>query len=257
MKTAKSVTDIYAFRNPASIQLIRTGIALAVLFLLLLCRAQTIPAQNPKAAEKHHKQGLHYYEQEQYADALQAFNQALQLDSQFTQALNNKGNVFFRMGQPDKALYWYDEAIKTDSSFSTAFFNKGYLLIQKGENANALFNFNRAVSINPDNASTWSHIGWIKYRMMMYKEAEKEQTKALNIYSDYPLALYRRGKTRVKLMKFLQAENDFTKCIALSNYAPSYYERDHLKTLENQTQLAIKDLRNAIEQKPRYLKAYL
>jgi len=71
-------------------------------------------------------------------EAVTAYKKAIQIKTDYQQAHNNLGKVYFTLGRYDDALTEYNNALKIDPDFH---FNLGYTYLQKDELDNALKEF--------------------------------------------------------------------------------------------------------------------
>jgi tetratricopeptide (TPR) repeat protein len=95
------------------------------------------PLDNPQDAETWNNKGVALAGQNQYDEAIQAFDHAIQLDPQYAKAWNNKGVALAGQNQYDEAIKAYDEAIRLDPQYAKAWQGRGLALKALGRNAEA------------------------------------------------------------------------------------------------------------------------
>lgn len=95
-------------------------------------------------AQNNHARWLEYN-----ARALAAYNKALNLRPNYTEALIDKGNVLDEMGQPIEALRCYDRALELSASSLEALYNKGVALHWMGRHSEASDAMDRVLTHNP------------------------------------------------------------------------------------------------------------
>ena len=76
-----------------------------VLLVLLACGG-------PGGAESHNSDGVKYFEEGRFEDAIAEYDEALRLDSQYAVAYYNRGAAYFTLGQFERAIEDYGEAIR-------------------------------------------------------------------------------------------------------------------------------------------------
>src|SRR5512137_471613 len=86
--------------------------------------------------------------QERYGEAIQAYDQAIRLDSNSTDAWYNKGNALKSQGEYDQAIQAYDQAIRLDPNFAEAWRKKAAAFSASGRYDEAMQAFNEAVNIS-------------------------------------------------------------------------------------------------------------
>ncbi len=114
---------------------------------------------NPNDKNIHNAIGIIYLQKlEDYPKAIKHFKEALRLDENFSEALNNLGNTYAKMGEFDKAIEAYKKAI-----------------------SNPLYK-NAALALN--------NLGMVYYRIAKYDEAIDSFKEALKRFSDFHLPYY-------------------------------------------------------------------
>ena len=86
---------------------------------------------------------------EQWADALQSYNEALRLKPDLLEALHNRGVVLQSLNRFEAALAGYDRTIAIKPDFPEALNNRGSTLRALGRLEEALTSFERALAIKP------------------------------------------------------------------------------------------------------------
>ena len=72
------------------------------------------------------------------------------IDGNFTFALNNKGLVFYKLGQPDKAIAYLDKALDISPNDLLLISNKGLILVELEDTNQALNLVDPFLVENPD-----------------------------------------------------------------------------------------------------------
>ena len=84
-----------------------------------------------------------------YADAIDAYRQAVQADPEFTDAFCNLGTVHYNRGERDLARVCYERALGLEPSHVEANFNLANLLEELGEDESALRHYKDAMAVDP------------------------------------------------------------------------------------------------------------
>ena len=87
------------------------------------------------------KQGL-------YAEAIQNFDKAIQLDAEYAKAYNNRGNSYANLGQYQRAIEDFDKAIQLDPNDALTYDNRGLAYDALGQDAEANADQAKACSLN-------------------------------------------------------------------------------------------------------------
>jgi tetratricopeptide (TPR) repeat protein len=107
--------------------------------------------QNPKSAEGYNLLGIIYTSEKNYAQALDAFQQALNIEPKSTITRNNIGNVYVAQQNLVLAEQEFRKALQLDPSNNDGNYNVGLVLLAKGAPAQAIPYFQR---VHPSNTPT-------------------------------------------------------------------------------------------------------
>ena len=123
---------------------------------------QVLPAPKPvhisdPQAVLLYEQGLKLYYQRSYPEALDRFNQALQIDALCYEALNAKGATLAFQGHHDQGLALIKQALELNPSFVYAQFNQGLALELAGRWDESIAAYQKALQL--DHRDTWSYYG--------------------------------------------------------------------------------------------------
>ena len=209
--------------------------------------------QTEEASERLELSIIHFYRGESYAsnerpnDAIQAYNQALNIKPNDYITLNNKGNVLTNLGLLDDAIKNYDLALQIKHDYSDALSNKGAALAQLGEFDNAITAFEQALKIQPDNYILLYNKGLALARLGEARAAVKAYNKALNIKPDDHAALNNKGLVLARLGDFDNAIAAFNQALRIKPYEHSpLYNKACVYGLRNKPYKAITWLEKAI-----------
>ena len=99
------------------------------------------------------------YIQQEYLDAIKAYNRAIDIDPRYAEAWNNKGLALAKLGKYSEALLAYQQAIDVDPKRADTWFNKGDALYMQNIYDEACKEYAKALQINPKYAEAWNHKG--------------------------------------------------------------------------------------------------
>ena len=106
--------------------------------------------QNPNNAETWTQLGHAYFDSNQPAKAIEAYNKSLEIIPSNPSVLTDLGIMYRRNGQPDKAIETFDKALQVSPGFEQALFNKGIVLYNDfGNAAGAIGIWKELVIVNP------------------------------------------------------------------------------------------------------------
>jgi cytochrome c-type biogenesis protein CcmH/NrfG len=107
--------------------------------------------QNPNNAETWTQLGNAYFDSDQPAKAIEAYNKSLAIIPGNPSILTDLGVMYRRNSQPDKAIESFDQALKISPGFAQALYNKGIVQFNDlGKNDEALKTWKELLLISPD-----------------------------------------------------------------------------------------------------------
>ena len=104
-----------------------------ICFVFILSLMLTTSAHCQQTSEDWNNKGNSLIAQDEYYKAIQAYDEAIRLDSNYTDAWINKGNALMNQERYGEAIQAYDQAIRLDSNSTDAWYNKGNALKSQGE----------------------------------------------------------------------------------------------------------------------------
>lgn len=156
--------------------------------------------------------------------ALADFNRSIALDSVFAPAHINRGNILQEMGRHEDAIYDFSKAIELESKYTLAFCNRGKSYKDLGMYEHAIQDFNRVIQLEPNFVSAYFHRGDVHRKMGNDLDAIFDYTKAIELDPANAVAYNNRGLSNNNLKKYQQAIRDYKKAIEISpDYAAAYY----------------------------------
>jgi type IV pilus assembly protein PilF len=152
------------------------------------------------------------------APAEQALRKAIELDPYLSDAHNNLGAVYDRMGRKDEAEKEFHLAI-ADPGYATpekAYLNLGVLYASEGRDEEALRSMRRAVEINPKYFQAHFQLASLLDRMGKLEEAAREYEVAAPEYRGSGDFQYRLGLAYFRLRNYPKAREHLAKVLEMS-----------------------------------------
>ena len=108
------------------------------------------------------KQGKRANYQDKPDEAIELFNQAIEIDPKFSDAYSGRAFAYYIKGNNDQAIADYTKVIELDPSNADVYISRGssYNDIEKFDLA--LGDFNKAIELEPENARAYNNRGWAK-----------------------------------------------------------------------------------------------
>ena len=156
--------------------------------------------------------------------AQELYNQVLKTDPNHTDANNNLGLIFKKLGENQKAIGYFEKAISIDPNYVIALNNLGIIFKELRENQKAIDYFEKAIAINPNFANALNNLGIIFQELRENQKAKDCYEKAIAINPNYVNALNNLGTIFQALGENQKAKGCYEKAIAINpNFANAHY----------------------------------
>jgi len=119
------------------------------------------------------KKGRVFFSQGRYEEALQAFDQSIQVNPKSAESWNYKGIVLLLTYKYEEAMKFFDVAIALEPSFATAWNNKAEALYAMGRYDEAILACDRAIQLDSSSPDSW-----YTKALILKKEAHAAFTRA-------------------------------------------------------------------------------
>ncbi|MGI9544060.1 MAG: tetratricopeptide repeat protein, partial [Cyclobacteriaceae bacterium] len=196
-------------------------------------------------ADIHHHIGLCFTGLEQFDQAIAAFNQAIQMNSQDPNYHINRGWAYARMDRSSAAIADYKYALILDPGNELAQYN----LAQEGEQAGDLSmqEYDHIIENNPDFASPFVNRARLKMLEADYKGALQDYNQAITIEDNDAAIFINRGLAKEKLKNYTGALEDYSQAIEIEpNLDAGYRNRANVKSALERWNDALDDYDEAI-----------
>lgn len=107
-------------------------------------------AENPTDAETWIQLGNNFFDSNQFAKAIDAYNKALELNPKNANVWTDLGVMYRRSGKPNEAIDAFDRAISINPKHEVSRFNKGVVLLHDlDDTAGAIQAWEDLIAVNP------------------------------------------------------------------------------------------------------------
>ncbi|MFC1861984.1 fused MFS/spermidine synthase [Chloroflexota bacterium] len=223
-------------------------------------------ATNPTLAPCYVILGNIYIQWQQYEDALDAYNTALELVTTNAFLYLRRGYAHQNLPVPgsEQAIADYNTAIKLYPGYADAYVYRGWYYIEKGDLTQAMSDLNRAIQLDPGLADAYLLRGRSYFNQNDYDKSIADYSRAIKLsptvsmYMDIGVAsssawhsLQNTGDYSWAEEYYYQALSAFTSAIALKgDYAVAYLYRGQLLRDIGYRDSAIDDFEKVIELDP-------
>lgn len=137
--------------------------------------------------------------------AIAALKRAIELNSNFPEALNNLGVAQAELAEYDKAIASYEKALSIRPVYAAALFNLGDALLEKKRFVEAIQNYKKALELEPRDPDILFNLAVAFHKNKQFPEAIESYTKALELTPDDPDILIQLGMSLFEDKKYDQA----------------------------------------------------
>lgn len=139
------------------------------------------------------EQGNVFTANQDYEEAIAAYDQALAIKPDKYEALNNKGNALGNLGRYEEAIAAYDQALFIKPDDHEVLYSKGIALRNLGRYEEAIAAYDHALAIKPDKYEALDNKGYALTLLKRFEEAEACFNQAITINPDHANAWYNKG----------------------------------------------------------------
>ena len=129
--------------------------------------------------------GIALADEKRYVEAIAAFTEALDIDPSSAIAAiawGRKGNCFVSLNQYEDAVDCYDRALEINPAYSSIWYIKGFVLGLLGQREEAIQSLDRAIEQNPEHHLAWRAKGECLQALGRYSEALACLTKVRDLH---------------------------------------------------------------------------
>jgi Tfp pilus assembly protein PilF len=140
---------------------------------------------NPDDGDVLNNLGTAVWEQGRGSEAMAYYLRAHQLKPNDHGILNNLGIVLWEQGRPDRAINFYRKALELEPHVFDTQMNLGVSLSDMGQFDDALQCLHAALALRPDSADAWDNLGMTLARKNLWPEAMAHYDKAIELRPDF------------------------------------------------------------------------
>src|SRR6478735_7365965 len=202
--------------------------------------------------------GVAKWRLKQTKQAVDDFNQSIQISPESASVYNNRGNALMDLGHPDEAVKDFDRAIALSPNYGAAYNNRGNAHAVLAQYEPAFQDYRKAVELMPTSAVALNGRGKAHASLQRYHAAVRDYSRAVALNTKYDAAYENRGEAYLALGRDDEAAADFTQALASKPDQPDVLLlRARAFAGDKKYNNAVDDLNKAIELKPDLADAYI
>ena len=150
-------------------------------------------------------------------EAIDAYDEAIRLNSGLVEAYVNRGNAKNDLGRYEEAIADLDKAVQLKPEMAEAYVNRGNAKFGLSRYEDAIADYNEAIRLKPDYAMAYSNRGNAKTSLGRYEDAIADYDEAIRLEPNNALAYNNRAETNLGLGRKDEARRDFETALRLAN----------------------------------------
>lgn len=204
-------------------------------------------AKEPDIPWVYTNRGIAKYKNNNLTGAMDDFNYALQLDSNFALARYYHGVLNYVSGNDQEALADLDQTVALVPTFANAYNDRGKVKMTLQDYPGALEDLATAISLDSYFAEAYVNRGNARDDTNDHQGAIDDYSWAIYYNPDYTIAYYYRGLSKSILADYQGALDDFSIAIDLDpNYANAFYMRGIARQNLNDPAGSCDDIKKAL-----------
>jgi tetratricopeptide (TPR) repeat protein len=156
-----------------------------------------------------------------YSEAVEIYQNLLELDPRSPEALHNLGYVLARLGLLSDAEGYLRQAVKSRSDFAEAHFTLGIVLHAKGDDAEAEIWLRQALKLKPNYLEARIHHGVSLIGLGRLQEAKARLAKALKVAPRDAGTMCLLGQIARMEGRFAEAESHYQRALKINPKMPN------------------------------------
>ncbi|GAB1544726.1 hypothetical protein NUACC21_74020 [Scytonema sp. NUACC21] len=137
---------------------------------------------NSNNSDAYNKRGLAYFSLGNRQQAIADYNQAIRINPKYAEAYNNRGNARAASGERDAAVDDYSEAIRINPTYAVAYNNRGNARTALGDREGAIADYDEAIRLSPNFAAAYNNRGNARAALGDKEGAMADLQKAAKIF---------------------------------------------------------------------------
>jgi tetratricopeptide (TPR) repeat protein len=136
---------------------------------------------DPNYSEYHNERGNVFLAMDRFEDAIRDYREAIRLSAPYCEVWSNLGQCFRKMGRPQDAVAAYSRALDLDPDFEIARVGRAQMLSALGRKDEARADYEAALARNPAQAQVLANLAVLHYQGGRVAEALDGLTRAVEL----------------------------------------------------------------------------
>jgi tetratricopeptide (TPR) repeat protein len=217
----------------------------------------TTLARNPAAGLAHNNLGSLLLQKGRVDEAIDQFQQALDLQPNAADVHSNLGGALLQQGRVEEAIAQLQQALQIQPDSTQAHINLGNALLRKGRVNEAIAQFQRVIELQPGLASAHYNLGGALLQAGRVDKAVARLQRALELQPDLADARMNLGNALLGKGQLNEAIAQFQKAVELQpRLAAAHHNLANALFQEGQVDEALAHFQKALEIQPDFAAAH-
>lgn len=172
--------------------------------------------QCPPDPGTQHTKGVILHDLKKYEDAVNSFNEAINLNPNYASAHHNLGVSLQKLNRDEEAINSFNKTINLKSDFFEVYNNLGNSLLKLNRHKESVKNYIRAIELNSLNPLPYNNLAFVYGLLGKYKEAIKNSKKAIKLDSNFVQAHFNLGNMLYRTGEYDKAVKSYKKVLELN-----------------------------------------
>lgn len=155
--------------------------------------------------------------------AIELYSKAIELNSFFGEAYNNRGLLKKKINDQEGALQDYNKAIELDPNDAYVYYNRGILRKDLNDKEGALQDYNKAIELNPNDASIYNNRADLYLKMNDFDKALADVNHSIDLGGGY-VSFITKGEIYIAMEKYSDAIELFTQALSYNEKGKESFE---------------------------------
>jgi tetratricopeptide (TPR) repeat protein len=167
------------------------------------------------------EEGLDYFYEGKYDEALECFGKALELDPKCAAAWDGKGRALNYQQRYNEAMWCFDKALECDPDMDDVWVHKSSVRNAQGYYEEALEYLEKVLADDPSHVHALTNKGWSYLGLERFDEALTQVDKALELDTEFVYAYVIKAWALLNLGRASEASENFDSAIDLDVLPPT------------------------------------
>ncbi len=169
----------------------------------------------PDDPRLYYSYGVAAMREENFAEAVRAFQEVIRLDPRNTAVRNQLGILLAQEGRGEEAKAHFEKGLQLGSRNSESTYNYGLLMMQQGNTREAQVQFEAALKANPENEGAHNALGVLLTEEKRYEDARRHFDEAIRIAPRRPEAEFNKGLAYMYEGRLEDAKEHYRRALAI------------------------------------------